>query len=247
VQKYRQDEKAKVIGAYKAGNSDRKISQMYGIPKSTVRLWCKNYEVFGEEIYKEKKNYKKWSNEIKVTAVREYLDGYGERLAEFVKKVDNLKNNLVNYGYVLYGNEAIKITVCTKKIGYYGYDFAKKLQEQGMVCEFSDPDFVTLMLTPENENNLKQIENILLSIEKRGEIFESSPKFSQTKRAMSLREAGLSPYETVSAEESVGRVASLSTVGCPPAVPIVIGGELIDENAVNCFKYYGINKINVVK
>ena len=69
MQKYRQDEKTKVICAYKAGNSDRKISQMYGIPKSTVRLWYKNYEVFGEEIYKEKKNYKKWSNEIKVTAV----------------------------------------------------------------------------------------------------------------------------------------------------------------------------------
>lgn len=38
MQKYGQDEKVKVIGAYKAGNSDRKISKMYGIPKSTVRL-----------------------------------------------------------------------------------------------------------------------------------------------------------------------------------------------------------------
>ena len=85
MQKYRQDEKAKVIGAYKAGNSDRKISQMYGIPKSTVRLWCQNYEVFGEEIYKEKKNYKKWSNEIKITAVREYLDGRGS-IADICKK-----------------------------------------------------------------------------------------------------------------------------------------------------------------
>jgi len=85
VQKYSQDEKAKVIGAYKAGNSDRKISRMYGIPKSTVRLWCQNYEVFGEEIYKEKKNHKKWRNEIKVSAVKEYLDGHGS-IEEICKK-----------------------------------------------------------------------------------------------------------------------------------------------------------------
>ena len=85
MQKYSQDEKAKVIGAYKAGNSDRKISRMYGIPKSTVRLWCQNYEVFGEEIYKEKKNHKKWRNEIKVSAVKEYLDGHGS-IEEICKK-----------------------------------------------------------------------------------------------------------------------------------------------------------------
>ena len=59
MQKYRQEGKSKVIGAYKAGNSDRKISQTYGIPKSTVRLWCKNYEVFGEEIREMKSEIEK--------------------------------------------------------------------------------------------------------------------------------------------------------------------------------------------
>ena len=102
MQKYRQDEKAKVIGAYKAGNSDRKISQMYGIPKSTVRLWCKNYEVFGEEIYKEKKNYKKWSNEIKVTAVREYLDGYGS--IEDICKKYKISTSIIFRRWILWYN-----------------------------------------------------------------------------------------------------------------------------------------------
>ena len=100
--KYRQDEKAKVIVAYKAGNSDRKISQMYGIPKSTVRLWCQNYEVFGEEIYKEKKNYKKWSNEIKVTAVREYLDGHGS--IEDICKKYKISTSVIFRRWVLWYN-----------------------------------------------------------------------------------------------------------------------------------------------
>ena len=102
MQKYRQDEKAKVIGAYKAGNSDRKISQMYGIPKSTVRLWCQNYEVFGEEIYKEKKNYKKWSNEIKITAVREYLDGRGS--IEDICKKYKISTSVILRRWILWYN-----------------------------------------------------------------------------------------------------------------------------------------------
>ena len=102
MQKYSQEEKAKVIGAYKAGNSDRKISQMYGIPKSTVRLWCQNYEVFGEEIYKEKKNYKKWSNEIKVTAVREYLDGHGS--IEDICKKYKISTSVIFRRWILWYN-----------------------------------------------------------------------------------------------------------------------------------------------
>ena len=102
MQKYRQDEKAKVIGAYKAGNSDRKISQMYGIPKSTVRLWCQNYEVFGEEIYKEKKNYKKWNNEIKITAVREYFDGRGS--IEDICKKYKISTSVIFRRWILWYN-----------------------------------------------------------------------------------------------------------------------------------------------
>ena len=75
---------------------------MYGIPKSTVRLWCQNYEVFGEEIYKEKKNYKKWSNEIKVTAVREYLDGHGS--IENICKKYKISTSVIFRRWILWYN-----------------------------------------------------------------------------------------------------------------------------------------------
>ena len=177
----------------------------------------------------------------------EYLEGHRERLACFVKKVDALKNVLQENGYVLYGNEPLKITLFAKSYGYYGHELAKEFGKKGLICEFADPDFVTLMITPENENGLDEIKRILLSIEKKEKILESAPTFSRAVRAMSLREACLSPFETVSVEQSKERIASLSTVGCPPAVPIIISGETVDEKAIECFKYYGINKINVVK
>ena len=67
------------------------------------------------------------------------------------------------------------------------------------------------------------------------------------KTAMSVREATMSAYETVDAKKALGRVLAFSEVGFPPAVPIVVSGEIIDENAISTFEYYGIEKCRVVK
>jgi arginine/lysine/ornithine decarboxylase len=180
-------------------------------------------------------------------AANAYLESHRTHLSSFVKKVDALKSELNSIGYSLYGNEALKITLQTKKYGYYGFELAKLLEEKGAVCEFSDPDFLVMMLTPENESDLEVLKNILTSVPKREVISELSPLFRAPKRVTSIREAYLSPFEKIDVENALGRVAALSCVGCPPAVPIVMGGEVIDENAIECFKYYGINRINVIK
>ena len=181
-------------------------------------------------------------------AVNTYLEYHRERLEDFINKVNDLKNTLVNGGYSLYGDEALKITVQAKKYGYYGTEFAEILFKNGIVCEFSDRDFTVLMLTPENsEKELIRLKEVMLSIPQREEISESMPSFSKKLRAVSIREAALSPFETVSVTDAIGRVSSVSVVGCPPAVPITVSGEIIDENAAECFKYYGINTCKVIK
>ena len=55
------------------------------------------------------------------------------------------------------------------------------------------------------------------------------------------------PSEELPVDQCIGRIASAASVGCPPAVPVVVGGELIDENAVRVMKYYGIKKCRVIK
>jgi len=41
-------------------------------------------------------------------------------------------------------------------------------------------------------------------------------------------------------------VLAAASVGCPPAVPIVVCGERIDAEAAACFDYYGIKTCAVV-
>ena len=65
--------------------------------------------------------------------------------------------------------------------------------------------------------------------------------------AMTVREAIFSPSETVPVSLSQGRVCAAPTVSCPPAIPIAVSGEIIEEGHVALFNHYGIDEISVVK
>ena len=60
------------------------------------------------------------------------------------------------------------------------------------------------------------------------------------------REAMLAPFETLPREQALGRVLAAPTVSCPPAVPILVCGERIDEQALALFAYYGLDRLDVV-
>ena len=178
-------------------------------------------------------------------ANRYIADGYREKLCEFAKKVEQLKITLSKSGYVLKGNEPMKITVKTKSYGYLGEDFAKALLEKNVVCEFCDKDFAVMMLTPETD--LETLEKVLLSVSRKTAIPQIAPKYYKPERLMSIREAALSPSLEVPIEKALGRILATATVGCPPAVPIVTCGERITAEAIEVFKYYGIKTCTIVK
>ena len=172
-------------------------------------------------------------------------DGYREKLDDFCKKSNALKARLGEYGYTLYGDEPIKITVCTKPFGYIGTDFAACLEDRGVVCEFADNDFTVMMLTPESD--ITKLEVALCSIEKKQKINTAPPVLAKCEKVLTAREAMFSQCETVKASASLGRILAATTVGCPPAVPIVVSGERINESAIKCFEYYKITTVSVVK
>ena len=175
-------------------------------------------------------------------------EGYRERLAAFTGETGALKGRLIGHGYTLMGDEPLKLTLAAKDYGYSGTALAALLREGGIVCEFADPDFLVLMLTPETGSaGLAMLEKALLSLPRRPALSEKAPDFCRPEKVMSIREASLSPIEIVPVSACAGRVLAAANVGCPPAVPIVVCGERIDEAALACFAYYGIKDCAVVK
>ena len=175
-------------------------------------------------------------------------EGYRERLAAFTGETGALKDRLIGHGYTLMGDEPLKFTLAAKDYGYSGTALAALLREGGIVCEFADPDFLVLMLTPEiGSAGLAMLEKALLSLPRRPALSEKAPGFCRAERVMSIREASLSLSEIVPVSACAGRVLAAANVGCPPAVPIIVCGERIDEAALHCFAYYGIKDCTVVR
>ncbi|MBQ7718456.1 MAG: aminotransferase class V-fold PLP-dependent enzyme [Clostridia bacterium] len=180
-------------------------------------------------------------------AANKYLsDGFSQELAAFIPAVNNLKNSLLKAGYTLIGTEPLKVTVNAKKYGYYGYEIAQILSENGIICEFYDADFVVMMLSPKNSlDELLRLKKALVSVSKKNGITEGCPHIKKPVKICSPREAFLSACREVSAEDSLGKVFASAAISCPPAVPLIISGEQIDENTIELFRYYGIKKCRV--
>ena len=179
-------------------------------------------------------------------AANHYLaEGYREALAEFVCRLRDTKRRLCAFGYRFAGSEPMKLTVRAKEFGYTGTELAALLRQQGLECEFADPDNVVLMPVPGTD--LSGLENALTAIKPRQPVFAPPPPFAQPRQVFTVRQALLSPAETVPVSQSRGRVLAAATVGCPPAVPIVVCGEQIDENAIARFQYYGVETCRVCR
>ena len=164
------------------------------------------------------------------------------------EKVGRIRASLTDGGLSCYGEDTMKITILTRDFGYTGTEFASILREQKIEVEFSDPDMIVLMITPKNtERELEKLRKILLSIPKRkalaNEVCDSA--FFPEKK-MTIRSASLCSWETILLEKALGRIAAMGSFSCPPAVPIVMPGEVIGKEEIASFKYYGYTQCKVV-
>ena len=145
------------------------------------------------------------------------------------------------------GQEPLKITIVAKDYGYSGKELAQCLRKQNIECEFADPDNLVLMVTPEiKSSDIDRLKDVLISIPPRNPVLNGPPEFRAGEKRLSLRESMLSPGEILPVTECAGRVLASASIGCPPAVPILICGEVIDDHAIRCFQYYGIDFVTVI-
>ena len=170
------------------------------------------------------------------------------RLTTLRERTAALKQQLTAAGWELIGDESIKLTISAKPYGYTGDELADILREHNIEPEFSDPDYLVLMLsTDTSDSAIESLEEALLSISRRPAIQDKAPTPRPGIMGMSIRDALFALSETIPVSEAKGLILAEPGVTCPPAVPIAVCGELIDDNAIACFKYYGIDKVKVVK
>lgn len=179
-----------------------------------------------------------------------YLHERGKKdFADCSKKVANLKAHLSSLGFTLFGDEPLKLCVYAPDYGYFGHELAALLSEHKIECEFADSDYLVLMFSPSNTVlDFERVEKAFGEIpRKESKIMPKTPAPILSERRMSVRKAMLSRSESIPSETAEGRIAASPTVSCPPAIPIVVSGEVITKDVIDRLLYYGVHDVSVVK
>ena len=180
-------------------------------------------------------------------ACNRYLESCPARLAAFLPELEALKGRLAARGFALVGDEPLKITVDAAAFGYTGDALANALAEKSIFCEFHDPEYLTLMLTPESAGDLPRLEEALLAIPRRDPVDAAPPAYRAPEAVLSVREAVLAARETLPVRDCAGRVLADIAASCPPCVPVAMPGERVDEAIVERLVHYGIETCQVVR
>lgn len=182
-------------------------------------------------------------------ACNRYLAGEARpKLAACVRAVEALKADLAAQGWAVAESEPLKVTLHASKRGWRGNALADFLRKNGVECEYADPDDLVLMVSPQNSpEDLEKVRAALAAAGQGSEAPQTPPQMARPRQAMGIRAALLAPAEEVPVAEAAGRVCAAPTVGCPPAVPVVVSGEEISPDAAAVFRYYGIETVRAVR
>ena len=114
--------------------------------------------------------------------------------------------------------------------------------------EFVSTGAVVLLSSPFNcELDFQRLEEFANALPQRNPISYKMHDPVFPIQAMPVRQAVLSPFEVSPLDMADGRICADARIPCPPGVPIVMPGEVIDKKIRNILKMYGINDIKVVK
>ena len=169
------------------------------------------------------------------------------RLAQTVERVDALKERLRHKGWRVEQSEPLKIVVRTDAGQGTGRQLACELRRHGAECEYADAEHLVLMASPYNkEQDFVRVEQAFSRAPSAGGARVSCGMLPP-QRAMSIRQAMFSPWEEIEVEKAEGRVCAAPTVSCPPAVPVVVSGEVIRADAIRVMRHYGVCTVCVVQ
>ena len=175
---------------------------------------------------------------------RYLTEGYPAHLRETAARLEDVRRALARAGWQVEDSDPLRLTL---RAAGKGRELADRLRRNGVECEYADRDLLVLMATPENAPEE------LFALPARlgapfGEPGASGPlPLARGEQVCSIRQALFAPREKIPAAEALGRICGAPTVGCPPAIPIAVSGERIGPAAMELFRYYGVDTVEVLK
>ena len=163
---------------------------------------------------------------------------YKLKLERIEKRITEFKAELDSIGFECEESEPLKIVIHRLRCGYTGDELAEHLRAYNVEAEYSDRDILTLMFSTESKPIDFDRIKIALSLLSPKKQKQTEPlPLCTPQRVISIREALFAQSEQIPIENALGRICASPTVSCPPAIPPIISGELIDADTVKVLTY----------
>lgn len=177
---------------------------------------------------------------------RTLAENFREMLADRAKQVAMARRALRAHGWSVEDTEPLKLTI-RAPANTTGEQIATRLRQTGYQCEYADREYVVMM--PSVATTEQELAGVVSAL---GDCAEAPAEslvchLPPATRVLSVRDAILAPSEVVPVAEACGRICASPTVSCPPAIPIAVSGEVIQEAHLLLFEQYGIRQVSVVR
>ena len=158
-----------------------------------------------------------------------------------------LKERLTRSGIPLKKSDPLRITINARECGLSGFDYARGLRANGVECEMADENYVVMMfsaLTTVEDCERAEMGALFVTM--------SAPKplvkypVIKPRVEMPVYEAMFKPQKIVPIENAGGEVCAGLKCPCPPGVPLVMPGEVIDNAVIDALKIYGVKTVPVI-
>ena len=171
-----------------------------------------------------------------------------ERIQQTVTRCEELRQKAREKGFVLPQHcDPMRLTLPLAGTGWDAQNFRKLLRKHKIMEEYLSDSGCVLLFSPFNrEEDFKRTKALLDEVLIQNQPFTAFP-IVPSEKVMSLREAFLSPKESVPVEKAEGRIAAQVKITCPPGIPLVMPGERLHKEIIKILKNSGIFVIDVVK
>lgn len=178
----------------------------------------------------------------------DFIENNAHKYRQTVKAIQNLRLDLAKTGFFSIAPcDNMKVVVKAFESGYKGVQIALMLQKLGVVCEYSDENYVVLLFSPLSSD--EDFEGVLTAFRKT----QILPKIAKTiypvvksDAQMSIREAFFAKSESVPIKKALDRISSGVFSPCPPGVPLVMPGERISAQMLDLLHLFGVKLIRIV-
>lgn len=186
--------------------------------------------------------------------ILESLDRFNAIIADNVELVTNaceavaqLKDRLTTAGIPLKKSDPLRVTINARECGLSGFEYARGLRANGVECEMADENYVVMMFSAMTTiEDCERAEMAALFVPMTAPKPLINYPVIKPKADMPIHEALFKPQRIVPVESAGGEVCAGLKSPCPPGVPIVMPGEIIDHNVVDALKMFGVKSVPVI-